>query len=130
MNSFRAHTRLGLNDSGEFIYGKQIVEITPEGPVFRDSVLDEDGFAIGAQGEPELVRADSVIIAISQVPKDQLLLSTDHLEGNARGLLIVDDNYMTTVDGVFAAGDVVTGPLTVVHAVQAAKEPSLYSFVT
>lgn len=42
--------------------------------------------------------------------------------GNAKGLLIVDENQMSTVDGVFAAGDVVTGPLTVVHAVQAAKQ--------
>jgi glutamate synthase (NADPH/NADH) small chain len=29
---------------------------------------------------------------------------------------------MTTVEGVFAAGDVVTGPLTVVHAADAAKK--------
>jgi glutamate synthase (NADPH/NADH) small chain len=29
---------------------------------------------------------------------------------------------MTTVPGVFAAGDVVTGPMTVVHAVAAAKQ--------
>ena len=29
---------------------------------------------------------------------------------------------MTTVDGVFAAGDAVTGSNTVVHAVAAAKE--------
>lgn len=42
--------------------------------------------------------------------------------GNAKGLLIVDENQMSTVNGVFAAGDVVTGPLTVVHAVQAAKQ--------
>ena len=38
------------------------------------------------------------------------------------GLLVVDERGMTTVDGVFAAGDVVTGSNTVVHAVAAAKE--------
>ena len=36
-------------------------------------------------------------------------------------LLIVDENYMTTREGVFAAGDVVHGSKTVVHAVEAAK---------
>ena len=109
-------------DGAEFIYGKQITAIRPEGPVFRDSILDENGNVTGCGETEELIPADSVVIAISQRPKDKLLLSTDHLEGNAKGLLIVDENHMTTVDGVFAAGDVVTGPMTVVHAVQAAKE--------
>ena len=61
------------------------------------------------------------MIAISQGPKDKLILSTAHLEGTAKGLLMVDENNMTTREGVFAAGDVVTGPLTVVHAVAEAK---------
>ena len=38
-----------------------------------------------------------------------------------RIVLIVDENNMTTRDGVFAAGDVVHGSLTVVHAVNDAK---------
>lgn len=109
-------------DGAEFIYGKQISCITAEGPVFRDSILDEKGQVVGCGEEETLVPADSIIIAISQRPKDKLLLSTDHLEGTAKGLLVIDENNMTTVDGVFAAGDVVTGPLTVVHAVDAAKK--------
>ena len=80
------------------------------------------GNITGLEPAEELVRADSVIIAASQRPKDKLILSTDHLEGNAKGLLVVDDNNMTTHEGVFAAGDVVTGPLTVVHAVEDAKK--------
>lgn len=109
-------------DGAEFIYCKQIIRIEPEGPVFRTSVLDDNGQVIGHEEAEELIPADSVVIAISQRPKDKLLLTTDHLEGNARGLLLVNDNHMTTVEGVFAAGDVVTGPMTVVHAAQAAKK--------
>ena len=109
-------------EGAEFYYNKSIVRITPDGPVFRDSVLDESGNVIGQDGEEELVRADSTIIAISQGPKDKLIMSTEHLEGTSRGLLIVDENSMTTRDGVFAAGDVVTGPLTVVHAASEAKK--------
>ena len=89
--------------------------------MFKTSVLDENGQVIGYEEGEELVAADSVVIAISQRPKDKLILSTDHLEGNAKGLLIVDENCMTTVEGIFSAGDVVTGPLTVVHAVEGAK---------
>ena len=109
-------------DGAEFIYGKSIRRITLEGPVFSDSILDEDGNVIGVSDEEELVRADSVVIAISQGPKDKLIMSTEHLEGTSKGLLITDDQMMTTVPGVFAAGDVVTGPLTVVNAAAEAKK--------
>lgn len=112
-------------DGAEFVYGKQIVRISPEGPVFRNSIMDEQGQVTGYGEEDELFPADSVIIAVSQRPKDKLILSTEHLEGTARGLLIVDENSMTTHEGVFAAGDVVTGPLTVVHAVAGAKKAAL-----
>lgn len=108
-------------DGAELFYGKQIVRITPEGPVFKTSILDENGQVVGFKDGEELIRADSVIIAISQRPKDKLILSTAHLEGTAKGLLVVDDDYMTTREGIFSAGDVVTGPLTVVHAVDGAK---------
>lgn len=113
------YTRL---DGAEFIYGKQIVRITQEGAVFKNSILDPEGHVIGLSEEETLVLSDSVIIAISQGPKDKLILSTEHLEGNAKGLLMVDENHMTTREGIFAGGDVVTGPKTVVHAVAEAKE--------
>lgn len=109
-------------DGAEFIYGKQIVRIDPEGPVFKTSIISSEGKITGYEDGEELVPADSVIIAVSQRPKDKLILSTEHLEGTAKGLLVVDEDNMTTHPGVFAAGDVVTGPLTVVHAVEDAKK--------
>ena len=108
-------------DGAEFIFGKSIQRITPEGPVFKNSVLNEEGRPVGVEGEEELVRADTTIIAISQGPKDKLVKTTHGLEATPRGLLIVDENNMTTRPGVFAAGDVVHGSLTVVHAVNDAK---------
>ena len=109
-------------DGAEFIYGKQIVRIDPEGPVFKTSVINDEGKIVGYEDGEELIPADSVIIAVSQRPKDKLILSTEHLEGTAKGLLVVNEDNMTTHPGVFAAGDVVTGPLTVVHAVEDAKK--------
>ena len=108
-------------DGAEFFFGKSIQRITPEGPVFKNSVLNEQGRPIGVEGEDELVRADTTIIAINQKPKDKLVNTTHGLEASERGLLIVDENNMTTREGVFAAGDVVHGSLTVVHAVNDAK---------
>ena len=55
------------------------------------------------------------------MPKNKLELTTPGLQTDDRGLLVVDENCMTTVDGVFGAGDVVLGPMTVVHAVEGAK---------
>jgi glutamate synthase (NADPH/NADH) small chain len=108
-------------DGAEFFFGKSIQRITPEGPVFKNSVLNEQGRPTGVTGEDELVRADTTIIAINQRPKDKLVNTTVGLNANERGLLIVDENNMTTRPGVFAAGDVVHGSLTVVHAVNNAK---------
>lgn len=63
----------------------------------------------------------AVIVAVSQKPRNVLISTTEGLEGDERGLLVVDEQGATTVPGVYAAGDVVTGPKTVVHAVEAAK---------
>ena len=67
------------------------------------------------------VEADSTVISISQIPRAKLVRTTDGLEATENGVLIIDENYMTTREGVFAAGDVVTGAKTVVHAVEGAK---------
>lgn len=108
-------------DGAEFFFGKSIQRITPQGPVFKNSVLNEQGRPVGVEGEEELIPADTTIIAISQGPKDKLVNTTHGLQASERGLLIVDENNMTTRAGVFAAGDVVHGSLTVVHAVNEAK---------
>ena len=108
-------------DGAEFVFGKEIQYITEKGPVFCTSILDEDGKVIGYEKEEEQVEADSTIISISQGPRRKLIRTTVGLEGSERGLLIVDENGMTTKPGVFAAGDVTTGSKTVVHAVEGAK---------
>ena len=108
-------------DGAEFVFGKEIRRITEKGPVFSNSIMDENNRVIGYEEEEEQVEADSTIISISQGPRRKLIRTTTGLEGSERGLLIVDENYMTTREGVFAAGDVVHGSKTVVHAVEAAK---------
>lgn len=113
------YTRL---DGADFVFGKSVTRITEEGPMFRTVKFNDEGEAVGFEDDEELMPATSVVIAVSQLPKDKLIQSTYRLEGDDRGLLVVDENYMTTREGVFAAGDVVTGPKTVVHAVEGAKK--------
>ena len=109
-------------DGAEFVFGMQIQKITPDGPLFNKAIFDENDQIIGYEKEPVLVYADSTVISISQMPRGKLVRTTDGLTADERGTIIVDDNYMTTRPGVFAAGDVVTGAKTVVHAVDGAKK--------
>lgn len=109
-------------DGADIETGMQVQYITEKGPVFKRSIYDENDQIIGCEDELIQAEADSTIIAISQGPRGKLVRTTDGLESAENGLLIVDDNYMTTRDGIFAAGDVITGPKTVVHAVAGAKQ--------
>ncbi len=109
-------------DGAEFVFGKQIVQITEKGPVFKSAIYDGQDHLIGYSEQTEQVEVDSIIISISQVPRHKLVRTTVGLEAGENGTLIIDENYMTTLPGVFAAGDVVTGPKTVVHAVNGANK--------
>ncbi|MGO5240538.1 NAD(P)-dependent oxidoreductase [Parolsenella sp. LCP21S3_E11] len=108
-------------EGAEVAYGRAITMLTEDGPVFKRAIFDEDDNVIGFDNDLVQYDADSTIVCISQGPKNKLILTTPGLEGGERGLLLTDERGMTTVDGVFAAGDVVTGSKTVVHAVEGAK---------
>ncbi len=109
-------------DGAEFVFGMQIEKITDDGPVFKKAIFDENDTIIGYEAEPVQICADSTIISISQVPRTKLARTTEGLALTERGLLEVDNQFMTTRPGVFGAGDVVTGAKTVVHTVDGAKK--------
>jgi len=110
-----------IADGVDVICGMEIQKITDEGPVFVQRTFDEEGNVI-SRSEPKLVPADSTIIAASQRPKDKLVSTTSGLDVNDRGLVEVDENGQTTRQGIFSAGDVVTGPLNVVTAAKSAMQ--------
>ncbi|MCD8277953.1 FAD-dependent oxidoreductase, partial [Enterocloster citroniae] len=114
-------TQYAMLDGARFEFGKSIVEINDDGPVFRDVCFDEEGNITGYSEETEQVKADSVIISISQGPKSKLVNTTDGLKATKNGLLQTSDNGETTVEGIFASGDVVLGAKTVVEAVAYSK---------
>lgn len=109
-------------DGAQIEYGLSVIAVDDKGPIFKRSILGENGVFEGMSDETVHFDADTTIFCVSQVPKNKLVLTTKGLEPTEKGTLIVDENGMTTVPGVFAAGDVVTGPKTVVHAVAGAKQ--------
>lgn len=75
------------------------------------------------EGTEHIIPADTIICAIGQEVNTQSLKPVDRLELTRRNLITVDPVTMeTSVSGVFAGGDVVTGPATVVEAVASGKK--------
>ena len=105
----------------EFIYSKIPVEITDDGVIFADALEKEDGSVEQIPGTEKLYPADSVIISISQGPKNKLVNTTKGLDVNSRGLLLTDEEGHTSRPEIFASGDVVNGARTVVEAVAHSK---------
>lgn len=124
MTATRAEIQEAKEEGVIFTLYKSPVEITDDGVIFATTkkVLNEDGTTtlVTVPNSEELFPCDSVVIAISQVPKNNIVNNTTGLE-TKYGLLLTDDKGHTTKDGVFACGDVVSGAKTVIDAVVAAQ---------
>jgi glutamate synthase (NADPH/NADH) small chain len=69
------------------------------------------------------IPVDCVVMAIGNSPNPLIRSTTEGLEANDRGCIVVDEKTMaTTRDGVFAAGDAVSGAATVILAMGGGKE--------
>jgi glutamate synthase (NADPH/NADH) small chain len=67
------------------------------------------------------IPADSILVAIGQGPQGAVTADSS-VSKTYRGLVAADENGYTSSKGVFAAGDIVTGPKTVAEAVAFAKK--------
>ena len=115
-NASEHETAYARLDGAAFEFGKQIVEITDDGPVFETILYDAEGRQTRVEETTEQVYADSTIISISQGPKSKLVNTTEGLKASKNGLLMTDERGQTTIPGIFASGDVVLGARTVVEA--------------
>jgi glutamate synthase (NADPH/NADH) small chain len=108
-------------EGAQFIFNKAPVEITEEGVIFADTVCDENHRVVETKDTHELMKADTVMICVSQRPSNLILTQTKGLEINERGLAKIQENGETSRPGLFASGDVVKGAKTVVEAVETSK---------
>ncbi len=113
-------------DGVKFNYYCSPLEITEEGVIYQKTSvtgLNDDGKEIVEfiEDSQELFPCDSVILAIGQKPRRNIVNNTKDIDINSRGLLVTDEYGRTTKEGVFASGDVVTGAKTVVEAVRVSK---------
>jgi len=78
---------------------------------------------VPVEGTEHILPADTIICAIGQEVDAESLKHVNRLELTKRLLITVNPVTMeTSVPGVFAGGDVVTGPATVVEAVASGKK--------
>lgn len=126
MSATNQEIREAKEDGIQFKLFRAPLEITEEGVrlAHTENIKNEDGRIVTKiiEGEEEFFECDSTIIAVSQVPKTNIVSNTTQLQTNKWGLLITDEVGHTTREGVFASGDVVTGAKTVVDAAAHAKK--------
>ena len=60
-------------------------------------------------------------MAIGTSPNPLIKNTTEGLEVNKRGGIVIDESGLTSRNGVFAGGDAVTGAATVISAMGAGK---------
>lgn len=107
-----------LSKDGVRVSGVECVEMKLGEP-------DESGRRrpIVKQGSNFKMNADVVIVAIGNSPNPLIERTTEGIEVNKRGCLVVDESTgQTTKTGVYAGGDAVTGAATVILAMGAGKK--------
>ena len=76
---------------------------------------------IPIEGSEFTIDVNTVIMAIGTSPNPLIKNTTDGLEVNKRGGIIVNEDGLTSRNGVYAGGDAVTGAATVISAMGAGK---------
>lgn len=77
---------------------------------------------IAVPGSEFILPVDTVIMSLGTSPNPLIRSTTPGLETNRKGCLIVNEENMTTREGVYAGGDAVTGAATVILAMGAGKK--------
>ena len=73
------------------------------------------------EGSEFTIDVDTVIMAIGTSPNPLIKNTTEGLEVNKRGGIIINEDGLTSRNGVYAGGDAVTGAATVISAMGAGK---------
>ena len=89
-----------------FKLGSKVTSVKPSGKALTVAVEPAKG------GDAETIEADVVLIAIGRAPfTEGLGLAEAGVQVDAKGRVVVDDHFKTTVAGIYAIGDVIAGPM-------------------
>ena len=89
-----------------FKLGSKVTGVDSSGAVLKATVEPAKG------GAAETIEADVVLVAIGRVPYTEGLgLDEVGVKKDNRGRVVVDAHYATNVNGIYAIGDVIAGPM-------------------
>jgi glutamate synthase (NADPH/NADH) small chain len=75
------------------------------------------------EGSEFVIPIDTVVIAIGQSPNPLIQQTTEGLDTTRWGTIVADEETMqTSLDGIYAGGDVVSGAATVISAMGAGRK--------
>ena len=113
-----------LADGVQIIYNTKVISADIDnGNIKRVKCIKTDSNGdkiVDIENSEFYLEADSIIFAIGLKP-DKRLIENEGLELNEKGLIKIDENCMTNVEGVFAGGDVAQNKATVCMAIKAGK---------
>ena len=131
MPAWKSEVEAALNDGVKIHFLTNPIEIIGKKgsvtgiKVIKMKLIEPDSSGrprpIPMEGTEHVMECDAVVIAIGQ-ERDRDLLSNENIEMSLSGELITDSNMQTSEPGIFAIGDLITGPLTAVNAIQSGKE--------
>jgi len=76
---------------------------------------------VACAGSNFKLKIDQVIVSVGTTPNPIIAKTTPGLETQKKGEIVVNDVGMTSIPGVFAGGDIVTGAATVITAMGAGR---------
>ena len=106
-----------LGDENGWVKGMTCVEMElgePDASGRRRPIVKE--------GSEFVLDVDTMIMALGTSPNPLIKSTTKGLEVNKKGGIIVNEDGLTSREGVYAGGDAVTGAATVILAMGAGKE--------
>ena len=105
-----------LTDADDNVVGLKCIQMTLGEP-------DASGRRrpVEVEGSEFVMDVDCVIMALGTSPNPLLKQTTVGLETQRRGEIVADENGKTSLEGVYAGGDAVTGAATVILAMGAGK---------
>jgi NADH-quinone oxidoreductase subunit F len=110
-----------------FVEGKDKKVVKVECVKMKLGEFDKSGRrkSVPIEGSNFFIDVDTVIPAVSQY-SDLPFIKKDEIEVTTWGTFIIDDDtLMTTMEGVFAGGDVARGPDTVIRAIADGKQAAI-----
>ena len=117
MSALRSEYDEAVEEGVKFSWESSIVEIHDENGTLNEVVIESNG-------ERRVEKADFVIMAVGSAPASRIVSTTTGIDVDDRGYVLTREKPygMTTRKGVFAGGDVVNRPSTVVLAMRDAKQ--------